>query len=62
MTNQGLGGKPYGAEVIAANRWDAKSYADAWWASPVHQQYVGGGEFSGFGVGVYGKWAVGYVN
>lgn len=51
-----------GAEVIAANRSTAQSYADGFKSSSTHWNIIGSSSASVGGFGAYGKWVVGYIN
>ncbi|MEI7579124.1 MAG: CAP domain-containing protein [bacterium] len=62
MTGKGFSTtKPYGGEVIAANRSSAKSYTDAFKASSTHWNIIGSSSAKNTGMASYGKWVVGYV-
>ena len=62
MTNKGFSNtKPYGGEVIAANRSSAKSYADAFRASSTHWNIINNPSAIYMGFGTSGKWVVGYI-
>ncbi len=65
MEKKGLDGTDnsrfkYGAEVIAANRNSASSYADGFKTSSTHWNYIKSSSTGGFGAN--GNWVVGYVN
>lgn len=67
MTTKGYDGSDSsrfvnGAEVIAANRSTAQSYADGFKSSTTHWNYIGNSSASTGGFGAYGKWIVGYIN